>query len=44
MSDDKFVTKDLVEKRILHDEECTLRSYDLIKLKNGERHFAKILD
>ena len=31
MSDDKCVTKDLATKRILHDEECVIRSYDLVK-------------
>ena len=31
MSENKCITKDLAEKRILHDEECTHRSYDLIK-------------
>ena len=31
MSDDRCVTKDLATKRILHDEECVIRSYDLLK-------------
>ena len=31
MSEAKCVTKDLRKKRILHDEECVVRSYDLIK-------------
>ena len=31
MSEAKSVTKDLRKKRILHDEECVIRSYDLIK-------------
>ena len=31
MYNDKSVTKDLSEKRILHDEDCSLRSYDLVK-------------
>lgn len=31
MSDNKNVTKDLAERRILHDKECSLRSYDLVK-------------
>lgn len=31
MSEAKCVTKDLGKKRILHDEECVVRSYDLIK-------------
>ena len=31
MYNDKSVTKDLSEKRILHDEDCSLQSYDLVK-------------
>ena len=31
VSNDKCVTKDIAVKRIAHDEECALRSYDLIK-------------
>ncbi|CAB4001853.1 Hypothetical predicted protein [Paramuricea clavata] len=31
MSDDRCVTKDLATKRILYDEECVIRSYDLVK-------------
>ena len=31
MDSDKSVTKDLAEKRIFHDENCSLRGYDLVK-------------
>lgn len=31
MSDDRCVTKDLAAERILYDEECVIRSYDLVK-------------
>lgn len=31
MSDDRCVTKDLAAKRILYDEECVIRIYDLVK-------------